>query len=189
MSTGIVLALWMTVLLLLYKSVKSDFENDFLHEHNKYRAEHGCPSLLLDTTLSEECKKYAELLVEKDSLDHSNGDYGENLCYTTKNPLTCVKMWYDEIKDYKYESPGFSLITGHFTQLIWKSSTTMGVGQSSGKRKNFVVARYKPAGNVAGQFKENVPRPKNNFSPDCKADWFKCCIIFSWVFLIWFSWA
>ncbi|KRF79061.1 Golgi-associated plant pathogenesis-related protein 1 isoform X3 [Drosophila virilis] len=131
MSTGIVLALWMTVLLLLYKSVKSDFENDFLHEHNKYRAEHGCPSLLLDTTLSEECKKYAELLVEKDSLDHSNGDYGENLCYTTKNPLTCVKMWYDEIKDYKYESPGFSLITGHFTQLIWKSSTTMGVGQSS----------------------------------------------------------
>lgn len=65
------------------------------------------------------------------TLKHSDGPYGENLCYTTSNPVTCVKNWYDEIKDYDFDKATFSPATGHFTQLIWKSSTTLGVGQHS----------------------------------------------------------
>ena len=36
--------------------------------------------------------------------------------------------WYNEVKQYNYNQPGFSMATGHFTQLVWKSSRRLGVG-------------------------------------------------------------
>ena len=61
---------------------------------------------------------------------------------------------------YNFNGDGFSSGTGHFTQVVWKESTTLGIGRaevSEGKRKcAYIVGRYKPAGNMMGQFKENV---------------------------------
>ena len=37
-------------------------------------------------------------------------------------------MWYNEIKSYNYAKSGFSGATGHFTQLVWKSTTSVGFG-------------------------------------------------------------
>ena len=47
---------------------------------------------------------------------------GENLAWTgASSPaaacLKAVKMWYAEIKDYDFATPGFSFETGHFTQV------------------------------------------------------------------------
>lgn len=39
----------------------------------------------------------------------------------------CVRR-YSEIKDYNFGNPGFSQGTGHFTQVVWKGSTEIGVG-------------------------------------------------------------
>ena len=68
--------------------------------------------------------------------------------------------WYREVKYYDYNRPGFSLKTGHFTQLVWKSSTKLGVGvcldKASGKA--YVVALYTPHGNMKGEFPKNVLR-------------------------------
>ena len=41
-----------------------------------------------------------------------------------------TEMWYNEIKKYAWNNPGFSQATGHFTQLVWKSSTKVGFGVS-----------------------------------------------------------
>ena len=69
---------------------------------------------------------------------------------------------YDEHRDYNYNNGGFSMETGHFTQMVWKSSTKFGIakatGISNGMKCTYVVARYLPAGNVSGQFKKNVGR-------------------------------
>lgn len=44
------------------------------------------------------------------------------------------------------------------TQLLWKSSTKMGVGVSKNANGTYnVVANYDPIGNVQGFFKENLP--------------------------------
>ncbi|XP_032289836.1 Golgi-associated plant pathogenesis-related protein 1 isoform X1 [Drosophila virilis] len=184
MRTGNILGLCIAVLLLLCTPTKADFENDVLKLHNEYREKHGCPSLTLDSGLSAECKTYAEEIAGKDSMIHSTGPYGENLCYTTSDPTTCVKMWYDEIKDYDFDKPKYSPATGHFTQVIWKASKELGVGQAkSATGKNYVVARYKPAGNVEGMFKENVPR-SNRFicSPEHILKTSKYISLYSWLF-------
>ncbi|XP_070137354.1 Golgi-associated plant pathogenesis-related protein 1 [Drosophila bipectinata] len=128
-----------------------------LEDHNRLRAIHGCPALKLSESLSEGCASYAIELAKINTLKHSDGDYGENLCVRSDSPNKCTQDWYDEIKDYDFSNPGFSSKTGHFTALVWKSSEEMGYGQAVNGSLTFVVVRYTPAGNVMGKFEENVP--------------------------------
>ena len=61
--------------------------------------------------------------------------------------------------------------TGHFTQVVWKGSTILGIGRFTKETKRngrtmyctYIVARYRPAGNWQGQYAENVI--KGTFSP------------------------
>ena len=50
------------------------------------------------------------------------------------------------------------IYAGNFTQVVWKESTHVGIGIASGAKGTFVVANYKPAGNVTnrGYFEKNV---------------------------------
>ncbi|KAH8383899.1 hypothetical protein KR009_011128 [Drosophila setifemur] len=157
----------MTVLALLLMSAalcvsadaKSNMADYCLAEHNRLRTVHAVPPLSLSSTLSEGCEAYAKELAVKGSLTHSSGAYGENLCWRTHDVQKCTQDWYDEIADYDFDKAEFSLRTGHFTALIWKSSTEMGYGDAlAGDGSTYVVVRYTPAGNVEGMFKENVPR-------------------------------
>jgi hypothetical protein len=69
---------------------------------------------------------------------------------------------------YDFNKPGFSSSTGHFTAVIWKSTTKVGFGIASGTRVSgstkfnciYVVANYHTPGNVntASQFSANVPK-------------------------------
>jgi len=64
-------------------------------------------------------------------------------------------MWYDEVTNpgYDFKNPGFSSGIGHFTALVWKSSTKLGCGISG----VYVVCRYCDGpGNYMGQFPDNV---------------------------------
>ena len=56
-------------------------------------------------------------------------------------------------------------VIGHFTQIVWKDTTRLGVGiaskferQDSGIRyfNSYVVARYLKPGNVEGQYRQKV---------------------------------
>ena len=73
---------------------------------------------------------------------------------------TPTASWYSEIKSYNYRSPGFSSDTGHFTQVIWKSSTQLGIGIAFANNNTnvYVVANYYPPGNALGSFPANVLR-------------------------------
>jgi glioma pathogenesis-related protein 2 len=72
-------------------------------------------------------------------LQHSGSSYGENLYYAfgsdlSRNSLWSIfktillnffkeilkdatDIWYNEVVNYDYENPGFSIETGHFTQV------------------------------------------------------------------------
>ena len=96
---------------------------------------------------------------------------GENLYQGTGtiSGAEPVKKWYSEIEKYDFpSSSGTSAITGHFTQLIWKKSTKLGVGMATSKSGNvYVVAHYIPVGNIVGHFETNV-LPEVSTSPSNK---------------------
>lgn len=60
---------------------------------------------------------------------------------------------------YSFGFGGSSGGTGHFTQVVWKGSTVLGIGraevQQSGMKCGYIVGRYKPRGN-SGNYEENV---------------------------------
>lgn len=70
-------------------------------------------------------------------------------------------MWYEEYKYYSYNFPGFTMSTGHFTQLVWNSTNTIGCGLAMINSKVYGVTNYFPAGNFLGvsNFRKNVLPP------------------------------
>ncbi|TPP65526.1 Golgi-associated plant pathogenesis protein 1 [Fasciola gigantica] len=75
-------------------------------------------------------------------------------------------MWYDEIQYHNFKGQ-FQPKSGHFTQVIWKSAKKAGFGRavSADGKAVYVVGRYTPAGNVQGQFTENVPKSTKPVKP------------------------
>jgi len=129
-------------------------------------------------------QKYAEKLLKMGKLEHSKTEYkgkrvGENLAMfketKSKNNETSGKLasdlWYKEIKVHDFKRD-YQAKSGHFSQLVWKSSKEVGFGFAKSPRKSangnevYVVAMYSPAGNVVKQFKENVQKPTNRLMDD-----------------------
>lgn len=51
--------------------------------------------------------------------------------------------------------------------MVWKDTKEVGVGRAfSSQGQTFVVALYSPAGNVRGQYNENVLTPKGPVPTD-----------------------
>ena len=151
-----------------------------LTKHNSYRSIHHSPNMSLSNSLNSTAGQWAEHLAASGTLQHSSPSQrngaGENLyvSYTTASSIPAdnlaeqaVTSWYDEVKDYNYANPGFSANTGHFTQVVWNSSTQLGCGAAQGTASIggtqynafYVVCHYAPAGNVQGQFPQNVLKP------------------------------
>ena len=85
------------------------------------------------------------------------GPNGENLAQGYANVTDAVDAWGDERNEYDFNDPGFSEATGHFTQLVWKATTTVGCGRTLCNEMNdvagwYVVCEYYPPGNVIGEF-------------------------------------
>jgi len=74
-----------------------------------------------------------------------------------------VADWYSEEPNYDYntgKSKGGVIL--HFTQVVWKETSELGMATATNANTWFTVARYKPRGNMGyeNDFIENVPRPQ-----------------------------
>ena len=137
---------------------------------NVYRAKHQSPPLNWDAPIATLSQQWADYLDTYDLFQHSTNTskYGENIAFYKGygvDIMTLLKKavddWYNEVKSYDYNNPVFSSATGHFTCLVWKSSTTYGMGISISKSTGEVdvVMNTYPPSNYVGQFKENVLAP------------------------------
>ena len=145
-------------------SVNNDLQGA-LDVHNAARAEVGVAPLTWDDALAQEAEAYAQELARRHRFEHdrNRNGHGENLYWysaTTNTPMSdASKSWYDEIEVYRYRrccGPNFSE-TGHYTQMIWHSTTAVGIGVAvSSRGETYVVARYNPTGNWQGEY----PYPK-----------------------------
>jgi len=138
------------------------FQQDMLTAHNFYRDEHGVEDLVWNETSAEFAADWAEGC----RFEHSGGPTGENLAAGYANATASVDAWGLERTDYNFKKPtGFSEKTGHFTQLVWGNTTSVGCAVESCQGENdtpgfYVVCEYYPPGNVVGNknqfFKDNV---------------------------------
>lgn len=75
-----------------------------------------------------------------------------------------MEAWGNEGSKYDFDRPtGFSESTGHFTQLVWKVTKSVGCGRKECDNRDrdgahgwLVVCEYWPAGNVDGEYKSEV---------------------------------
>ena len=133
---------------------------------NAYRAKHRAPPLQWDNTIATFSQQWSYHLVSNNLFQHSVGSgYGENLAYFKGygiDPMTLLKKavdsWYNEVTLYNFNNPGFSQGTGHFTCLVWKSSTNYGMGISIDTATKTVDVTFNtsPPGNYSGQYQLNV---------------------------------
>ena len=117
---------------LLAFEVRGNIKKETLKSHKNYRKIHGVGKLKWNAKVAKFAEDWCTYLAENDKWEHSkDSGYGENLYkYSSwsqgqgSSPSTdgagtkAVKAWYDEIKDYNFNSPGFSSGTGHFTQVL-----------------------------------------------------------------------
>ena len=134
-----------------------------LDAHNKVRAQHCAPALAWSPKLAQVAQQWANTLKSQGcKFGHSGGQYGENLAAGSTGSLdgkAVTDMWYDEIKQYTFPNGGFSMQTGHFTQVVWRETTQMGCATTTCRGMDTWVCEYDPPGNVDSMYRQNVLRP------------------------------
>lgn len=153
-------------------SASSGFEADILNAHNEKRALHGVQTLAWNETLVKYAADYAASSFSCDNVQlvHSNGSYGENLAAGYSGGYDPVDAWYDEIELYDFNNPGFNVTTGHFTQLVWNSTSQVGCAEVTCDNVwgQYTICEYSNTrGNILGTdsmtgrsyFAENVVEP------------------------------
>jgi len=149
----------------LLLNVSSD-KDAFLAAHNKYRCMHGAGALKWNDQMAANAANWAKSCCQS-GLQHSdsykmNPSSGENLAAGPGSVAEGVKMWYDEVADCG-NMPGCTEgkkgVVGHFTAMVWKSTTELGcaVNPTGWKGYPLYVCHYaNEAPNMQGGYKDNV---------------------------------
>ena len=149
--------------------VPPSFADATTYYHNWIRSHFNAAKISWENPLADSSQLHAKYLAENQTFEHGknlNG-IGENLYeFITMGTIptdlelaqkACIS-WFNEYNEYKKEYPTDQ--TGHFTQMVWKCSKTLGGGRSSyvdsdGWTHIIVVMRYSPGGNVTNHLKED----------------------------------
>jgi Cysteine-rich secretory protein family len=133
-----------------------------LNSTNQFRSQHNAASLGWNTSLATAAASWASNCQWK----HSGGPSGENLALGYPDMTSAIDAWGNERAHYDFSAPtGFSEKTGHFTQLVWKDTTSLGCAAVDCTGRNtlnghMVVCEYWPPGNMVGDrnahFRTNV---------------------------------
>lgn len=140
--------------------------------HNQWRKKVGVPKLKYSASLAASAQAWANHLRDTNAckMRHSvpEGKYGENLYWasaltwsdgrTELQKVTAKKVvdsWGSEVADYNYAKnscvPG--KMCGHYTQMVWRSTTQVGcaIAVCADSREQVWVCQYQPPGNWVGE--------------------------------------
>lgn len=140
--------------------------------HNQWRAKVGVGKLTYSKKLEAASQVWAIHLKMTNAckMQHSkpHGRYGENLYWASAimwtdghrdvqkvTPQMVVDAWGSEKADYDYATNGCKpgKMCGHYTQMVWKTTTTVGCGYAvcADTKEQIWVCRYQPPGNWVGK--------------------------------------
>jgi hypothetical protein len=140
------------------------FARALFEEHNRARDSAGVPRLAWSIKLAGEAQQWAELLAREGRLRHAprevSGGAGENLWMGSADyygPEKMIGAFVDERRHYVHAAfPDISRTgkwqdVGHYTQVVWRDTREVGCAVVRGRKDDFLVCRYWPAGNWWGQ--------------------------------------
>lgn len=132
--------------------------------HNGVRKDVGAAPLQWSALLARFAQAWADHLASTGcKMKHRpyNGEwkqqYGENIYWGSNNTFLATdaaKRWYNEINDYQHIPLNVDNLAkvGHYTQMVWKGSTAVGMGKASCPNgATIIVANYDPMGNQIGK--------------------------------------
>jgi pathogenesis-related protein 1 len=145
----------------------------FIAAHNKWRAEVGVTEKLsYSPALAVTAQAWVDNLKRTDHcrMRHSKpgGQYGENLYWASAltwsdgrkelqsvSPEKVVDSWVSEKADYDYADNRCKQgkMCGHYTQIVWRTTTTVGCAMAvcEDTQEQVWACRYLPAGNRVGR--------------------------------------
>jgi hypothetical protein len=144
----------------------ADFEVRILAVHNRERSTLGIGALRWSDRLAGEADLWARHLARTGRLVHSQSDpgdpdpEGENLWMGTAGYYSVEQgalYWARERRDYR---PGIFPDNsrsrnlenvGHYTQMMWRSTGSMGCAMARNRHDQFLVCRYLEGGNIIGE--------------------------------------
>ncbi|MBW2942020.1 hypothetical protein KXJ70_14590 [Zhongshania sp. CAU 1632] len=152
------------------------FGQAILAHHNAKRAAHNAPAMVWDTQLAAEAQAWTDSAGDRINPvihDTNRGLVGENLFFRTGSSTSidqltaqAVAAWYAELERYDFANPESNVANdiGHFSQVVWDTSTQLGCGASVFSQSHlsdssgmiFLVCRYRQPGNFIGQFEQHV---------------------------------
>ncbi len=145
-------------------------QTEMVAAHNTWRSRVAVPDLQWSSSLADTAQVWANSLKENQGCQmvHSNTEQvGENLYWASPltysdgkvelqaiSPTEVSNSWGSEKKNYRYKSNSCKAgqVCGHYTQMVWKTTTEMGCGKALCADKSQVwVCHYAPAGNYIGE--------------------------------------
>jgi pathogenesis-related protein 1 len=147
------------------KPSKDPFAAAFVEAHNRARASVSprADPALPPVQWSEELAASARAWARRCEFGHGESDYGENLAARTDQaePAAIVASWADEAQhfDHRRNRCASGEVCGHYTQVVWRGSTTIGCGVArcsgggpfGGGEWFMWVCNYAPPGNWKGE--------------------------------------
>ena len=134
-----------------------------LKAHNTVRAGVGAPELVWSDKLALYAQEWAEHLAStRRRMEHRphsgkwKQEHGENLFMGTAGYYgvsDAVAAWEREKSAYRGEAIDMSNFYsyGHYTQLIWRNTRSIGCAKVECEGNVIVVCNYDPPGNILGQ--------------------------------------
>ncbi|CAL8127315.1 unnamed protein product [Orchesella dallaii] len=149
------------------KWITNEMKDEIVAAINRYRSFHKVNPLVRNRNIEREhSDRWAKKVVQNGHFSHSDDEkYGENIfAGILETPFDPVDVWYWEC-NFDYTDPERSLMApgcGHFTQMVWKESSEVGVGiyPYDNEGTYVVVASFYPPGNIIGTVAKNVIKPR-----------------------------
>lgn len=144
-----------------FDTASDDFSARMLTAHNALRSKLGLRPLLWDSNLAAAALAHAQHMAITGRFEHAPASgQGENLWMGSAGHYSVeamVQMWSDEAVHFRkgrfpsVSETGNWADIGHFTQMIWPTTTHVGCAAVRGASDDYLVCRYTPPGNVLGQ--------------------------------------
>lgn len=147
-----------------YDSFAQQFPARILAAHNVVRARAGVAPLAWDNALGNAAAHYAAQMAFTGQFEHSNRKArlgtGENLWMGAHGVFpveamvggwTSEKRWFVPGRFPANSRTGNWEDVGHYTQMIWPTTTRVGCALAATARTDYLVCRYAGAGNIDGR--------------------------------------